>query len=219
MSELLPGVHLVDGVGEGTNVYLVKDSGPGWTLIDTGLPGASEATLAYLAKQKISPQSVGHILLTHLHKDHVGSLTETAAATGAKTYAHWLEAAFIACDPKYDGPGMPPEKPYLVSEKLKDGDPIDAAGGLVAMHTPGHTPGHTSYYHPGRKILFSGDLFFVDGKKLLLTTPNYTIHTPSAQVSARRVSELSVDSLMTYHGGPILKDGGREVVELVKKLR
>jgi glyoxylase-like metal-dependent hydrolase (beta-lactamase superfamily II) len=222
MPEILPGVHQVEGVDPSpdfsTHVYLVKDPGATWTLIDTGLPGSDVAIAAYLKKHGIAPASVTKILLTHLHRDHTGSLAALAGLTKAKTYAHWLEAAFINCDPVYDGPGVPPATAFDVSEKIKDGDRIDAAGGLVAYHTPGHTPGHTAYYQPERKLLFSGDLFFGEGSKPILTVPDYTHHVPSAVVSARRVSALPVESLMTYHGGPFPKGAGPLLHTLVRSL-
>ena len=225
MPEILPGVHQVEGVDPSpdfsTHVYLVKDPGSTWTLIDTGLPGSETAIAAYLKKLGIAPTSVARILLTHLHRDHTGALRAVAGLTKAKTFAHWLEAAYIACDPQYDGPGVPPAEPFEVSERLKDGDTIDAAGGLVAYHTPGHTPGHTAYYQPERQLLFCGDLFFGLGKgggELGLTTKEYTHHTPSAVVSARRVAELSVDGVLTYHGGPFPRGAGAKLKALVQRL-
>src|SRR5579863_9950137 len=122
MTEILPGVHLIDGINPSpdftTHVYLVKDKGATWTLIDTGLPGAHEKVAAYLTRQKIDPHAVKKILVTHLHRDHTGSLKALAHFTGARTFAHWLEAAFIAEQPKYDGPGMPPAEPFRVDEVL-----------------------------------------------------------------------------------------------------
>lgn len=219
MAEILPGVHQVEGFEEyATHVFLVKDKGASWTLVDAGLPGSAPAILAYLARVKVEPTSVKKILITHLHRDHVGSLKEVAQRTRARTFSHWVEAAYIAMNPPYDGPGMPPAEPVTVDETLKDGDSVDAGGGMIAYHTPGHTPGHLAYYQPERKLLFSGDLFFVDGEKLILTTPQYTLHTPTATISARRMSQLSVDALLTHHGGPILKNAGASVRSLVQRL-
>jgi glyoxylase-like metal-dependent hydrolase (beta-lactamase superfamily II) len=220
MAEILPGVHQVEGVDPSpdfsTHVYLLKDKGSTWTLIDTGLPGAHTAILTYLAKIHVEPTSIKKILLTHLHRDHTGSLKAMAEKTRARTFAHWIEAAYIAMEPKYDGPGTPPAEPFVVDERLKDGDTVGAAGGLIAYHTPGHTPGHTAYYQTEHKRLFSGDLFFGEGEKAILTVPDFTHHTPTAQISARRMSQLSIDSLMTYHGGPILKGGGAAVRSVVQ---
>jgi glyoxylase-like metal-dependent hydrolase (beta-lactamase superfamily II) len=212
MVEILPGVHLVDGVDPSpdftTHVYLLKDRGNTWTLIDSGLPGSDVAIGAYLAQLKIPPTSVKKILITHLHRDHVGGLARMIERTKARTFSHWIEAAYINCKPAYDGPGAPPAEPVVIDEVLKDGDPVDAAGGLVAYHTPGHTPGHLAYYHPERKLLFSGDLFFGEKDGLILTVPDYTHHTPTARISAHRMAQLSVESVLSYHGGPVLKNGG-----------
>ncbi|HXW66480.1 MAG TPA: MBL fold metallo-hydrolase [Thermoplasmata archaeon] len=215
MTEILPGVHQVDGVDPSpdfsTHVYLVKDKGASWTLIDTGLPGVHPAIERYLAQHRIEPTAIKKILITHLHRDHVGSLHAMAERTHAKTFAHWIEAAYIAKDPPYTGPGTPPAEPFRVDETFKDGDTIDAAGGLIAYHTPGHTPGHSSFYQAERKMLFSGDLYFGDGPHAVLTVPEYSFHVPTALISARRMAQLSVDSLLTYHGGPFLQGAGKEL--------
>jgi glyoxylase-like metal-dependent hydrolase (beta-lactamase superfamily II) len=224
MSEILPGIHQVDGVDPSpdffTHVYLVKDKGDAWVLIDTGLPGTAPKIEAYMTAHGLKPSSIRSIFLTHLHRDHTGSLREMVARSHAKTYAHWLEAAYIAQDPPYTGPGVPPAESVNVDEKFKDGDRFDLAGGMVAYHTPGHTPGHTSFYLPERKILFSGDLFFAgDADTLALTPKEYTQDGPTALVSARRMGELSVVSLLPYHCGPYLRDGSARVHTLVRSLR
>lgn len=113
---------------------------------------------------------------------------------------------------------MPPTEPVTIDETLKDGDSIDVAGGLRLYHTPGHTPGHATYYHPERKVLFSGDLFFAEGADALSLTPKeYTHHVPTAMISARRMAQLSVDSLLGYHLAPHLKRGGERIRALVDK--
>ena len=224
MTEILPGIHQVDGVDPSpdfsTHVYLVKDQGDRWILLDTGLPGTAPKIEAYAKKQGIPMNNIRSIFITHLHRDHTGSLKEMISKTHAKTYAHWIEAAYIAMDPPYDGPGTPPAEPIQVDEKFRDEDRFDVAGGLVAYHTPGHTPGHTAYYLPERKILFAGDLFFPGGPDVVsLTPPEYSQHVPTARISAHRMSELAITSLLPYHCGPYLTDGSAKVKALIKKLR
>lgn len=218
MAEILPGIHQVEGVDPSpdfsTHVYLVQDGRENYTLVDTGLPGSEVAIAAYLRKVGVAPRKVTNVLLTHLHRDHTGALRKVRELTGAKLHAHWLEAAFIAQDPKYDGPGSPPAEAVKVDATFKDGDALDAAGGVVAYHTPGHTPGHTAYFLPARKILFSGDLFF-GTPGLALTTPEYTHHLLSAKVSARRMAELEPESILSYHGGPFPKGAAPQLRRLV----
>ncbi|HYK92898.1 MAG TPA: MBL fold metallo-hydrolase [Thermoplasmata archaeon] len=219
MAEILPGVHLVDTIApESTHVFLLKDKGASWTLIDTGVPGNDAAVLKYLAQQHVEPSAVKKILLTHLHLDHTGNLGKLQKATRARTFAHWVEAAYIAKKPAYEGPGMAPVEPVTIDEPFKDGDTIDAAGGLIAYHTPGHTPGHTAYYQAERRLLFSGDLFFSVDKGLILTIPQYTFHTPTATISARRMAQLSIESLLVNHGSPLLKGAGEKVRALASSL-
>ncbi|HZY70234.1 MAG TPA: MBL fold metallo-hydrolase [Thermoplasmata archaeon] len=220
MAEILPGIHRVEGVDPSpdfsTHVWLLRDTASSWALVDTGLPDAHKAILAYLAKQKIAPESIKKIVITHLHRDHVGSLAAMAKATRARTFAHWIEAAYIAEDPKYDGPGMPPAEPFHVDERFKDGDSLDIAGGLIAYHTPGHTPGSTSYYLAHQKVLFSGDLF-MGVPELALTHPDYTHHMPTAQISAKRMAALDIDAILNHHGGPWPRGAGAQLKALVKK--
>ena len=220
MAEILPGVHQVEGIDPSpdfsTHVYLVKDKGATWTLIDTGLPGSDAGIAKYLAKIKVEPSAVKRILITHLHRDHVGGLRKMIERTHARTFSHWIEAAYIAGNPAYDGPGTPPAEPVTIDEPLKDGDQIEAAGGLTLYHTPGHTPGHAAFYQTERKLLFSGDLFFGAGPALMLTPPDFTHHTPTAQISARRVGHLAVDSVLSYHGGPVLKGGGQAIRDAIR---
>ena len=219
MAEILPGVHLVDTIpADSTHVFLLKDRGPTWTLIDTGVPGNDAAVLRYLSQHHVEPTAVKRILVTHLHLDHTGNLRALQEKFRARTFAHWIEAAYIAKHPAYDGPGMPPKEPVTIDETLKDGDTVDAAGGLLAYHTPGHTPGHVAYYQAERKILFSGDLFFALETGLALTLPDYTFHTPTATISARRMAHLAVDALLVNHGDPVLERAGEKLRALTAPL-
>lgn len=221
MTEILPGIHQIENIDPSpeftTHVYLLKNPENGHTLIDSGLPGSEKAILAHLERIGVRPHEVTSIVVTHLHNDHTGSLVALKRLTGATIYAHWLEAAFIAGHPRYDGRGMPPDHPIDVDVRLRDGELLPAAGGLVAYHTPGHTPGHTAYFLPERRILFSGDLFF-GTPALALTPPEYTHHIQSAQISARRIHELRPEAILSYHGGPFPKGAGPLLAQLLPRM-
>ncbi len=218
MTEILPGVFLLDPANpelrHATNVVLLRDAkGGGYTLLDTGLPKGmvprdmvSEVE-QFCRAQKGSLSDIHRILITHLHLDHTGNLKALQERTGAKVYAHWMEAAFIANSPVYKGPGMLPQEPVRITETLRDGDALDAFDGLVAYHTPGHTPGHLSFYAPTRRILFTGDAVMRQDGPLTVSAPQYTFSQQMAALSLRRLATLDVESVVTYHGEPILKDG------------
>jgi len=235
MSEILPGIHTIDGLNPSpqfsTNVFLLKDSqGSSYTLIDTGLPpspgqggqpgyvGAASFVEAYCAQRQIPLRSIRSILVTHLHRDHSGNLRALAEKTGAKVYAHWIEAAYLAQDPPYTGKGMPPAEPFHVHEMLKDGDILkECFEGIMAVATPGHTPGHVSYYAPTRKILFPGDAVFGEGQGLSVSPPEFTFSTSMALISLRRLSHLDVDIVLTYHGNFVLKGGKQSLAEAARR--
>ena len=65
------------------------------SVIDTGLPKHREIILKTASQAGRKPDEVKHILLTHHHADHTGSLAELMGATSAKGYIHPLDAAIV----------------------------------------------------------------------------------------------------------------------------
>ena len=65
------------------------------TVIDTGLPKHREIILKAASQARRKREDVKHILLTHHHADHTGSVAELMAATNARAYIHPLDAAII----------------------------------------------------------------------------------------------------------------------------
>src|SRR5688572_7551178 len=92
--ELAPGVvRLVANnpspfTFKGTNTYIL--GGDDLVLIDPG-PGDADHLKAILAT--IGRRRLGHILLTHTHRDHVDGLAPLVAATGARTAGFGRRAA------------------------------------------------------------------------------------------------------------------------------
>jgi len=78
----------------GVNVYLLESLN-GLVLIDTGSPGNADVILQAVHELGKQPSDIHHILLTHLHPDHTGSLATLKRATGAQSYAHPLDASII----------------------------------------------------------------------------------------------------------------------------
>ena len=110
--------------------------------------------------------TIGAVLLTHGHIDHMGGSGEVAAETGAAVYVH-PDDDFLTRDPvsqlmAFFGTNLPgnydaPEK----MESLSDGEVLDLAGlSIEVRHTPGHTPGHCCFYVEEIESLFSGDQLF-----------------------------------------------------------
>ncbi|HVV29747.1 MAG TPA: MBL fold metallo-hydrolase [Mycobacteriales bacterium] len=92
------------------------------------------------------------IVTTHQHADHWQALAAVAAATGARTLAHTLDA------------GPLPVKPDLL---LEDGDSVTfGQHELAVRNIRGHTPGSVSLLlrpETGDPHLFTGDCLFPGG--------------------------------------------------------
>lgn len=82
--QILPGLYQISGRYSNGNVFLI-DSGE-LILIDAGAPNNTKAIQE--AVQAIGRQitDIRHILVTHCHRDHAGSLAAVKQITGAPAY-------------------------------------------------------------------------------------------------------------------------------------
>lgn len=166
------GVHVIP-LG-GVNVYLV-DGAHGLTLIDTGFPGKADAILAALAELGRVPGDLKHVVLTHAHLDHIGSLAALVRASGAQTWIHRLDAPIAE-----RGSGFRPLRPApsllmrllyklmykeglsvepaRIDHRVEDGDVLPVANGLTAIAVPGHCAGQIALLSPERGVLFAADV-------------------------------------------------------------
>ena len=72
---------------EFVSAYILYRGGEA-ALVDTGVEGSAAAIEAALGEAGLDWDSVGHVILTHKHPDHAGSVDEVMAqATGATLYA------------------------------------------------------------------------------------------------------------------------------------
>jgi glyoxylase-like metal-dependent hydrolase (beta-lactamase superfamily II) len=214
MSELAPGVFLVDGVGfagrPGTVnvVLLVSGDGTG-TLVDAGFPGVAEKLEATLDEADLPAAAIRRVIVTHHHPDHTGGLPEVIAATGAEVWAHTLDADVIdGTTPRPLPPGQLPAaasalrafKPAPVDLRLVGGETLAVLGGCHLIHTPGHTPGHLSLYLPALSLLIAGDIVrYHEG--LVTRAPEMFTPDPDAnEASLRALTTLEFDRLLPYHG-------------------
>ena len=82
---VVPGLFAIPtGV---VNTFLL-DAADGCALIDAGLPDRVDDILRGIEAAGKRPADVRHLLVTHAHPDHIGSLAAVRAATGAAVYCH-----------------------------------------------------------------------------------------------------------------------------------
>ena len=164
--QVVPGLFVIPtGI---VNTFLI-DAPDGCVLVDAGLPGRDADILRGVAAAGRRPTDVRHLIVTHAHPDHIGSLAAVRAATGAAVYCHPADAPIVAAG----GPLRPMDvtpgvvnwlawrlfvRPILrrfarvdatpVDETLHDGQVLPIAGGLTVLHTPGHCAGQVCLLWP-----------------------------------------------------------------------
>jgi glyoxylase-like metal-dependent hydrolase (beta-lactamase superfamily II) len=215
------GVPVVDGVGRipggFVNSYTFQQ-GDETYLIDTGFRRKAKPIVRAFQNANVPLARVGRVLLTHHHLDHMGGAAYLLQNMPAPLACHADDAAFV------DGRAKPPMpllmrlfarvRPAPVALTLKDGDQV---GPLRVVHAPGHTPGEVAFYHPGRKILFSGDSVVERDGRLTLPAAKYAANLDQAVRSLARLRDLDVEVLLPGHGVPVMKDFASLLDDLVRR--
>jgi len=137
-----------------TNCFVISTAGEA-VVVD---PGGPPARVTEFLKQK--GLALGHILLTHLHCDHIYGVKALADATGARVLASSADEFLMETELGAGGfMGLPLVEPFGC-EPLPPGPAVFLGQPCEALPTPGHTPGSLSFYFPEAKRIFVGDLLF-----------------------------------------------------------
>jgi len=184
------------------NAFLVN-TGTRLVLIDTGAGALYGACcgqlLANLRAAGYAPEQVDEILLTHLHKDHVGGVLRAgkiafpnAVLRVARTDAdYWRDPASRAAAPEFlrsfFDSAAEALAPYAGAGRLRPFE-VDAelVPGIRSLSEPGHTPGHTAYLveSRGQRLLVWGDIVHV--APVQLRDPQAALKYDSSDGDARR---------------------------------
>lgn len=232
MEMIIPGVYTFTGLMVG-RVYLLEDP-DGLTIIDAGLGFAAARILKQLRQKGHSPQDVKRLLVTHAHPDHIGGLRALQQATGAAVIASAAEQPYLEGKkpmpraPKSDligisrlmyGQATLVDQPVPVNRTLQDGEMMaEVLDGLQAVYTPGHSPGHTSYWHPEKGILFSGDVIMRMTGNLSLPIAAFTPSMDENKRSIRRVIALEPRIVCFGHGQPMREDTTATIRRFAQKV-
>jgi glyoxylase-like metal-dependent hydrolase (beta-lactamase superfamily II) len=219
-TQVVPGLFVIPtGV---VNTFLLDDA-DGCALIDAGLPNRVDDILRGIAAAGKRPADVRHLIVTHAHPDHIGSLAAVRAATGAAVYCHPADAAIVTAGggfrPLTVSPGMvswlvwrlfirpilnrnPRVEPTPVDHHLSDGQVLPIAGGLTVVPAPGHCAGQVALLWAAH----GGVLLAADAASNVLglrPSPAYEDFAVGVQ-SLRRLSALDFQVACFGHGKAIV---------------
>ncbi|HIH00833.1 TPA: MBL fold metallo-hydrolase [Thermoplasmata archaeon] len=191
-------VHCIAGVAYDSNVYLLEDDDP--VVVDGGTGRYIDSTLEEIAK--IVPlESVGRIVLTHSHYDHIGGAAAMRKATGATIYLHEAEAEPLrAGDVSLTVSSMFGKGVGDIDvEPLREGQTIRCGPcELEVLHTPGHSPGSLSLFDRKAKAAIVGDTVFCDGGVGRWDLPGGNLG--QLKSSLERLRTLGMKSMYPGHG-------------------
>ena len=147
----------------GENMYILWDEASHEAVVvDPGMmrDGEREMVTKFIDEHNLS---VKHILLTHLHVDHITSARWLADKTGADVCGSALDDSL--------GQDLPEQvahfrinvevEPLTVDRNLADGDTLQLGDETIqVLQVPGHSPGGLAFYLPQSALLISGDTIF-----------------------------------------------------------
>jgi glyoxylase-like metal-dependent hydrolase (beta-lactamase superfamily II) len=166
-------------------------------IVDTGTEGSAEAIGASLVELGLTYNDVDHLVLTHRHGDHAGSIGAVMEqAVNATVYAGVDDLDGIAFD---------------TITGLTGGEDIF---GFEALSTPGHTDGHMAVIDHDAGLLVAGDAIFIDGDAVIEGPERFFSDVPTSRDTIRNLAQLSFNTLLVGHGEPI-HDGADAAVALL----
>lgn len=225
MKQIVKGVYALEGLKLGRS-YLIEDR-DGLTLVDSSSPGAAERIVRAIESIGRKPEELRAIIATHYHFDHTGNVAALRERTGATFCAHVDDAPYIEGGTpwgtgrkhpldRFERRFAPAPFSLAVDRELRDGDTLDAAGGLQVIHAPGHTPGQIALHAKERGVLFSADAF---GNYLGLMLPNgsSTHDMGQAKRTIANLAQLNFEHALPGHGAPVLSRASEKLRAWVGK--
>jgi glyoxylase-like metal-dependent hydrolase (beta-lactamase superfamily II) len=170
-------------------------------VVDTGVGGSGDAIGKVLDKAGPGWAGVRHVVLTHKHGDHAGSISEVLEAAPRAT--GYLGTADL---PEVDAP--------RTLTAIDDGDDVF---GLQIIGSPGHTLGHMAVFDADTGVLFAGDALGNNGG-LSGSNPQFTEDEGRARATVAKLARLAPKTILVGHGPPITSGAASELDRLAASL-
>ena len=169
-------------------------------VVDTGVSGSEAAIEAALGTVDLGWDAVGHVILTHHHPDHVGSMPAVLNAAAA--------AAGYIGEGDRDNVSGPRE---LLG--LNDSDEVF---GLTVIGTPGHTAGHISLFDPVASVLIAGDALNGADGAVAGPNPQFSEDHNEALATVGKMAGYEYETLYFGHGEPVFEGASALVAGLAE---
>jgi glyoxylase-like metal-dependent hydrolase (beta-lactamase superfamily II) len=170
-------------------------------VVDTGVGGSLDAIVDVLDEAGPGVSGVRHVILTHKHPDHAGSINEVLAATPKATgYVGTADLSEVDA-----------------TQRLTPLDDGDEVFGLQLVGTPGHTAGHLAVFDPDTGVLVAGDALTNMGQ-LAGSNPQFTEDELAAAESVRKLAQLAPRTILVGHGEPVVDGASAALEELARSL-
>ncbi|MDL2217342.1 MBL fold metallo-hydrolase [Christensenellaceae bacterium OttesenSCG-928-M15] len=201
--EIFDNIYKLDATKTTTNVFLIK--GESNILIDTGIPGLSDALLEEI--KTLGVTKISDILLTHHDVDHSGNAKALQDATGAMIWVGEEDVLYLMKIKERRGIKWLPQRSYRPEppQRYKTLQRFMKFGELTAIPAPGHTPGHFMFQLD--ELLFCGDMLRSDtmGRPLRMNS-GMNESSEKLKQSLSMMKTLSYQWVCPSHGIPMKND-------------
>ncbi|MEW6555426.1 MAG: MBL fold metallo-hydrolase [Actinomycetota bacterium] len=225
--------EIIHVAGPVENCYLVR--GEHCYLVDTMNPRARARLDRAMGANGVRPRDLTHILVTHYHFDHTGSLADLKGASGAVIVAGAADVPYIQGEvPPQAGSDLNrigrllrrlPES-WIKSYQKCDAAEVDVALtggevleelGLEVIALPGHTRGGMGFLDRPNRRCFVGDMVSNYFGRVGPPTISASYSLEEIEASMRELVELDLDYMYPGHGRIIGPGASGLVAAFIKK--
>jgi glyoxylase-like metal-dependent hydrolase (beta-lactamase superfamily II) len=172
-------------------------------VVDTGVANSQGKIEEVIKATGRTWADVKHLILTHYHPDHAGSMDAVMGASpNATAYAGRLDIGQI--------------RTALPITAVEDGADVF---GLQIIGTPGHTPGHISVYDPVGSAFITGDALGNNNGVLSGPNPQFSVDMQTAIESAKKIGALKFETAYFMHGTTIETGASAAIAALAATLK